>query len=104
MSRHIFGWDLPPGCTNADIDRAFGGDDVEREECDTCGGDGFIDAKPTGFWHRFCIRFLGHPQPTKECRRCHGEGYIDEEQQRQESAELRADIAYDRWKEKQLGL
>jgi len=24
VSRNIFGWDLPPGCTNADIERAFG--------------------------------------------------------------------------------
>jgi len=26
-----FGWDLPPGCTLADIDRAFGADEMEDE-------------------------------------------------------------------------
>lgn len=29
------GWDLPPGCTLADIDRQFGGPDPE--ECRFCG-------------------------------------------------------------------
>lgn len=28
---------LPPGCTQADIDRAFGGDE-ETNECEYCGG------------------------------------------------------------------
>lgn len=28
---------LPPGCTHADIDRAFGGAD-EANECSYCGG------------------------------------------------------------------
>lgn len=27
MSRNIFGWDLPPGCSINDIERAAGGDD-----------------------------------------------------------------------------
>jgi hypothetical protein len=26
MSRSIFGWDLPPGCSHRDIERAMGGD------------------------------------------------------------------------------
>jgi len=36
----IFGWDLPPGCTNADIERVYGGDlppfceDCEIDPCD----------------------------------------------------------------------
>ena len=29
------GWNLPPGCTNADIEAAFGGDGP----CDVCGQD-----------------------------------------------------------------
>lgn len=27
----IFGWDLPPGCTSGDIERAFGGGDPSPE-------------------------------------------------------------------------
>lgn len=34
MSR-LFGWDLPPGCTSGDIERAMGGD----ERCAVCGLD-----------------------------------------------------------------
>ncbi len=34
MSR-AFGWDLQPGCTNADIDRAFG--DPRYRDCKNCG-------------------------------------------------------------------
>lgn len=42
-------WNLPPGCTDADIDRAFGGpepiecpdcgtlNDADEEECRNCG-------------------------------------------------------------------
>ena len=30
MSRSIFGWDLPPGCTHQQIDEYFGGDDVDH--------------------------------------------------------------------------
>ena len=37
MSRSVFGWDLPPGCTNADIDRAAGGDSPPC--CDDCEVD-----------------------------------------------------------------
>lgn len=29
MTRNIFGWDLPPGCTHADIERAAGGGPFE---------------------------------------------------------------------------
>ncbi len=28
----VFGWDLPPGCTTADIDRAVGEDEEDRED------------------------------------------------------------------------
>jgi hypothetical protein len=33
MSRSIFGWDLPPGCTQRHIDEAFGGPEI----CECCG-------------------------------------------------------------------
>ncbi len=47
----IFGWDLPPGCTQQQIDEAFGGDriceccgqyceDCICPECPTCGKTG----------------------------------------------------------------
>ena len=34
MSRSVFGWDLPPGCTQRHIDEAFGGgpDPTELQE------------------------------------------------------------------------
>ena len=36
MSLHNpFGWSLPPGVTNADIDKHFG--DAPQVECKTCG-------------------------------------------------------------------
>jgi hypothetical protein len=34
MPRSIFGWDLPPGCTQRDIDEAAGGN---RDICTECG-------------------------------------------------------------------
>jgi hypothetical protein len=34
-----FGWDLPPGCSQRDIDDAFGGgEDCEHELCPYCDG------------------------------------------------------------------
>lgn len=40
------GWNLPPGCTQAMIDRAFGGDEDESEfECSACEDLGYeVDA------------------------------------------------------------
>ena len=40
MSHSVFGWDLPPGCSHADIERVFGDslppccDDCLIEDCD----------------------------------------------------------------------
>lgn len=70
-----FGWDLPPGCTHADIDRAMGGDDVE---CPDCDGE------------------------NKECKRCNGTGVLDVAKERAEAAEDAADRAYDEWRDAQL--
>lgn len=55
MSRNIFGWDLPPGCSAGDIERAFGdGDDTCCAFCqsaldddpadDSWGFQGFCDS------------------------------------------------------------
>ena len=38
MGRSIFGWDLPPGCTMADIERNAGGGDLPPC-CDDCNID-----------------------------------------------------------------
>ena len=82
---HPFGWDLPPGCTNADIDRAMGGD---CDECPRCEGDGTIldDGAPDAV-------------PIK-CPRCNGEGYIDLAREKAErrlaAEEARADANEDR--------
>ena len=35
MSRRLFGWDLPPGCTMAHIEAQFG----EDHPCECCGHD-----------------------------------------------------------------
>lgn len=51
--RSIFGWSLPPGCSQHDIDSAFGNeepcqhcgkdsDDCECAECPTCGDYGCL--------------------------------------------------------------
>lgn len=64
MSRSIFGWSLPPGCSNSDIDRAFGAegpcarcgeavDDCECPECPTCGSVGCLTHESKEFlWRR----------------------------------------------------
>ena len=41
------GWNLPPGCTNADIDRAMGGD----VQCFGCGADLADEPEPETVWH-----------------------------------------------------
>lgn len=33
MSRSIFGWDLPPGCSSRDVENAFG----QEYPCEVCG-------------------------------------------------------------------
>jgi len=35
--RNPFGWDLPPGCTDKDIDNAFG--DPDTKTCKTCNDE-----------------------------------------------------------------
>lgn len=37
LDRSKFGWDLPPGVTNADIDKHFG--DPPTKQCKECGDD-----------------------------------------------------------------
>lgn len=56
MSRHLFGWDLPPGVTMASIERAYGYDQPDwdwRPKCTRCGG--FLTLHPTSTepWEEF---------------------------------------------------
>jgi hypothetical protein len=37
MSRNVFGWDLPPGCTHKMIDEAFGGPDPSELQQNVLG-------------------------------------------------------------------
>ncbi len=55
------GWNLPPGCTDADVDRAMGGDEPR---CYVCGEYRDIeDLEP--------VWMNGHEKPV--CGRCQSE-------------------------------
>jgi DnaJ-class molecular chaperone len=54
---------LPPGCTNADIDRNAGGD---GEECERCNGTGTVEFNDPD-WPE---------DELQECPRCKGEGRV----------------------------
>lgn len=73
-----FGWDLPPGCTDKDIDDAVGGrDDMPLKECPDCEGGGKVidDGAPGAV--------------AVTCKKCKGEGEV--EMTYEEAAEQRAD-------------
>jgi len=94
-SNHPFGWDLPPGCSHADIDRAMGGDCEERE-CETCNGEGYVSMpfSELTLWEKFL--FLCKIAETQEpCPDCHGDGFIllDEAALLQEAEERALDAA-----------
>ena len=64
------GWNLPPGCTDADIDRAARGDPDYR--CDECEGYFYLDEVET-----FTVK---DPQNGEDvhftiCRGCDKEGW-----------------------------
>jgi hypothetical protein len=57
MTRRLFGWDLPPGCTQRHIDEAAGSDVAPDCKCE----------KPTTQdWHDFCTT-CGGVLPEKCC-------------------------------------
>jgi hypothetical protein len=68
------GWNLPPGCTDADIDRAApGGDDPRQYECDCCG-------KPSRTLHRILPGPNSNaPCETFACPECCGREEEEEE-------------------------
>lgn len=95
-SRHPFGWDLPPGCSQRDIDNAMGGDN-DCIDCPECNGTGkvFDDGAPDAV--------------PIVCSKCGGEGIREMtgeeiEKAKQDARELAADMAYDRQKDKEMGL
>lgn len=59
------GWNLPPGCTQADIDRAFGGEDeCDHEEYETDVGMGRAECQICG--HRW---WMTKEEIDAECER-----------------------------------
>lgn len=65
---------LPPGCTDADIERAMGGD-VPDKECPDCEG-------------------TGEDEEGNRCPNCKGEGFVDMTPE-EIAAEAAADARFD---------
>ena len=82
---------LPAGCTNADIDRAFGGRDSDNDlkECPECNGN--LPNCP-------CCDGTGEVEMTDE------EQAEADQQKREAAREEAADAAADREQERRLGL
>lgn len=72
--QHLFGWDLPPGVSNADIERAT---DADYDNCPDCEGTGEACRKDEN-------------DDDGKCKRCEGTGIIDLSA---EHAERQADTA-----------
>lgn len=84
-----FGWDLPPGCTDADIDRAFG--DVPMKPCPACGGDGAVQNPEV-------TEFIS----LEKCGNCDGTGEVEMTEDDFLERKLEAaERAYDEWKDRQ---
>lgn len=76
--RNPFGWDLPPGCTDKDIDDAMGG---RMDECPDCEGAGTIpESNCCGATiienTDICSKCKEHCEPQK-CETCKGDGELD---------------------------
>jgi hypothetical protein len=63
--KSIFGWDLPPGCTNADIERVAGGDlppccnDCNIDPCNKpCDKLKVVMIQKEEFWKKEAEEFL----------------------------------------------
>lgn len=96
-ARNPFGWDLPPGCSQRDIDKAMGEDDETFICCKQCDGTGqvFDDRVPNAF--------------LIICPHCKGEGereMTSEEiaEAKQDAADYAADCARDKQIDKEMGL
>ena len=94
---------LPNGCTNADIDRAMGGN-IGEEECPDCNGEGHTGSDCCG-WpfivgdNGICPHCLEHSENAK-CDTCDGKGEVtfDIDARRRE---LKAEADEKRWEERQ---
>lgn len=104
MSRSPFGWDLPPGCTDADIDRAMGGDNGE-EDCETCDGTGKLGSECCGakVEQGICVKCKEHADEER-CPDCKGEGIIEFsiEARRKQARDEAAEDRYDEMKDEGL--
>ena len=96
MSRSIFGWDLPPGCSSKDIEDAMGGN-IDEEECENCSGLGHLGSECCGVEVKqgLCSKCHEHAEEDS-CPICKGEGFIvvdkpTKEELHAEAAERRAD-------------
>lgn len=74
-----FGWDLPPGCTDKDINDHFG--DPPMRECPTCMGDGDLPAdeleEPELTWWQWIKNLFVAVYVV--CPECNGDGEIVDE-------------------------
>lgn len=99
MHHSPFGWDLPPGCSNADIDRYFGSPSDDWEPCDLCHGDCKVNRYPLSFWETIKVHILRRPHPQTWCPNCDGEGVVPPietaEERYQAELERRADAKRD---------
>lgn len=95
---------LPFGCTNADIDRAVGGETGE-EECETCGGTGSLGSECCGakVTEAGLCEKCKKTADEEKCQDCKCEGIVEfsVEERRREAKEAALE---DREDERRLGL
>ncbi len=58
MPHSVFGWDLPPGVTMNDIDRAFGDAEYEPLRCPECSA--FLPVTPLETFEREVPEYTGN--------------------------------------------
>ena len=80
MTTPNFGWNLPPGCSQRDIDRAMGADEPEPIDCETCESTGYENiseccGQPFIAETDFCSQCKEHAGKCK-CEVCKGEGWV----------------------------
>lgn len=68
---------LPGGCTDADVDRAMGGD-IGEEDCDNCDGTGLMGVSECceGSLSNGKCETCGEEANELQCPQCDGKGYV----------------------------